>query len=360
MVATKVATIIDGDGHIWEDDEAIIRHLPARYACMYRGGPVFPKTDHLHIVMGATPPGAFRVVGPDGWQDFLQDLGLNATVLYPSGGLTYGRIVNRDWAIAVTRAYNDWLAETYLRASTRFKGMALIPLQEPAAAVEELRHAVRDLGMVGAMLPATGLSQPLGEKQFWPVYEEAERLGCCLGIHGGAHIGMGLDHFNVYPAVHAMGHPFSILINFGSIVFNGIFDKYPGVRVGFMEAGTGWLLFAMERYSGSYASHIADDPRDELLRLRPGEKISGYIQRQIEEGRIFVGMEGDELTLAHAVKVVGNKPFIYSSDFPHEVTNETCREEIEELLENEELSEEDKQAILHGNAERFYSMKVLN
>jgi predicted TIM-barrel fold metal-dependent hydrolase len=358
MVATKISTIIDGDGHIYEDDDAIIEHLPSRYADMYRGGPVFPKTDHLHIVMGATPPDSFRRVGPDGWLEFLEDLGLRTTVLYPSGGLTYGRIVNRDWAIAVTRAYNDWLYETYLRASPRFQGMALIPLQEPAAAVEELRRAVTDLGMVGAMLPATGLSVPLGEKQFWPVYEEAERLGCCLGIHGGAHIGMGLDHFNVYPAVHAMGHPFSILINFGSIVFNGIFDKYPGVRVGFMEAGTAWLLFAMERYRGSYASHIADDPRNELLQLLPGESVSGYITRHIDADRIFVGMEGDELTLRQAVQVVGNKPFIYSSDFPHEVSNETCREEIEELLENEGLTEDDKEAILYRNAERFYRLRL--
>jgi uncharacterized protein len=357
MVATKVATIVDGDGHIYEDDDGIVRHLPARFAAMYRGGPVFPKTDHLHIVMGATPPDSFRRVGPDGWLDFLEDLGLQTTVLYPSGGLTYGRIVNRDWAIAVTRAYNDWLHVTYLRSSPRFKGMALIPLQEPEAAVEELRHAVTDLGMVGAMLPATGLAVPLGEKQFWPVYEEAERLGCCLGIHGGAHIGMGLDHFNVYPAVHAMGHPFSILINFGSIIFNGIFDKYPGVRVGFMEAGTGWLLFAMERYQGSYASHIADDPRGELLRLQPGESVRDYIQRHINEGRIFVGMEGDELTLAHVVQVTGNSPYIYSSDFPHEVSNATCREEIEELLENEGISAADKEAILHGNAERFYALR---
>jgi predicted TIM-barrel fold metal-dependent hydrolase len=123
-----------------------------------------------------------------------------------------------------------------------------------------------------------------------------------------------------------------------------------------MEAGTGWLLFAMERYSGSYASHIADDPRGELLRLLPDESVRDYIQRHISEGRIFVGMEGDELTLAEAVRVVGNEPFIYSSDFPHEVSNATCREEIEELLENAELSDADKEAILHGNAERFYRL----
>ena len=124
------------------------------------------------------------------------------------------------------------------------------------------------------------------------------------------------------PQAHALGHPFGILINFASILFNGIFDRYPGVRIGFMEAGAGWLPFAMERFSGSYASHIMDDPRGELRRLRRGEKVGDYIRRQIDEDRIYVGMEGDELTLAYAIKLVSNKPFIYSSDFPHEVSNE--------------------------------------
>ncbi|MFI5267677.1 MAG: amidohydrolase family protein [Chloroflexota bacterium] len=49
---------------------------------------------------------------------------------------------------------------------------------------------------------------------------------------------------------------------------------------------------------------------------------------------------------------------MYSSDFPHEVNNDTCKEEIEELLENPGLSQADKEAVMHGNAERFYGLKV--
>src|SRR5437762_2518286 len=83
-----------------------------------------------------------------------------------------------------------------------FDLMALIPLQDPPAAVAELRRAVRELGMRGAMLPATGLPENLGAKAYWPVYEEADRLGCALAIHGGCHDGLGMDNLNVFPAVH--------------------------------------------------------------------------------------------------------------------------------------------------------------
>jgi predicted TIM-barrel fold metal-dependent hydrolase len=347
MVATKIATIIDGDGHVVEDQAAIATFMPAEFASMYRRGPVFPPLDHLHIATGQLPPawwrspeGPSRQVGPSDWVEFLQDLDLKATVLYPTAGLAYGRIVNRDWALAATRAYNEWLYETYLRFNPGLKGMALIPMQEPDAAIDELRHAVNDLGMCGAMLPATGLSETLGAKRYWPIYEEAQRLDCCLAIHGGSHNGMGLDYLNVHAGVHGLGHPFGILISFASIVLNGVFDKYPAIRIAFLEAGVAWLFMAMERLHGSYASHVTDDPR------------------QIREGRLFVGVEGDEPLLAEAVKTVGNSPFIYSSDFPHEVNNETCKEEIEELLENDELTQEDKEAILYRNAERFYRLAI--
>jgi uncharacterized protein len=170
---------------------------------------------------------------------------------------------------------------------------------------------------------------------------------------------MGLDYLNVHAGVHGLGHPFGILISFASIVLNGIFDKFPSSRIAFLEAGVAWLFMAMERLQGSWASHITDDPRDELFQLQAGENLSGYIQRQIAEGRLFVGVEGDEPLLAHAIKTVGSSPFIYSSDFPHEVNNETCKEEIEELLENDEIGQADKEAILSGNADRFYRLSVV-
>jgi len=365
MVATKVATIIDGDGHVMEDQNAIAGFIPEAFASMHRRGAVFPPLDHLHIATGQLPPawwrsaaGESRQVGPADWVEFLQDLDLKATVLYPTAGLAYGRIVNRDWALAATRAYNDWLYETYLRVNPRFKGMALIPMQEPDAAIDELRHAVSDLGMCGAMLPATGLSETLGAKRYWPVYAEAERLGCCLAIHGGSHNGIGLDYLNVHAGVHGLGHPFGILISFASILLNGVYDKFPGSRIAFLEAGVAWLFMAMERLHGSYSSHVTDDPREELFKLRQGEKVSGYIARQIADGRLYVGVEGDEPLLPQAVKSVGNSPFIYSSDFPHEVNNDTCKEEIEELLENDGLTQADKEAILWRNAERFYRLGV--
>ncbi|NIO07170.1 MAG: amidohydrolase family protein, partial [Deltaproteobacteria bacterium] len=67
--------------------------------------------------------------------------------------LAYGKIVSLDYAVESSRAYNDWLYETYLKFNPRFKGMALIPMQDPDEAVKELRRAVTELGMLGGMMP---------------------------------------------------------------------------------------------------------------------------------------------------------------------------------------------------------------
>ena len=73
-------------------------------------------------------------------------------------------------------------------------------------------------------------------------------------------------------------------------------------------------------------------------------------------GRVFIGCEGSEPELTRAIKRVGNRPFLYSSDFPHEVNSEFCKNEIRELLEDDEMTAEDKEAVLHGNSERFYNL----
>jgi len=188
------------------------------------------------------------------------------------------------------------------------------------------------------------------------VYAEAERLRCAVGIHGGAHENLGMDDLNPYAPVHALGHPFGLMIAFAGIVFNGIFDKYPDVRIGFMEGGVAWLLMCLERFDRSFETHIQHDPRGEFLQLKNGERVSDYIMRHIDAGRIFVGCEGSEPDLAHAIERVGNKPFIYSSDFPHEVNNEFCKHELAEVMENDELSADDKAAVLYKNGQRFYGL----
>ena len=361
---TNLEIIVDGDGHIMEDLKAMAEFLPPKFRDNPARGlnaSLFPPLDHLHAGHFVETPGrrdrkgAF--VGPDGWEVFLSEVGIDATVLYPTQALSYGKIVSRDWAIAAAQAYNDWLYETYCKRDARFHGVGLIPMQEPAAAVAELRRCVQDLGFVGAMLPSFGLPDHLGSKIYWPVYEEADRLGCAIAVHGGAHSGIGLDHMNVYAPIHALGHPAGQAIALAGMVFNGVFELFPNARFGFLEGGVGWFVMCLERFDRSHSTHMEYQLRDDdMLGPKIGDSVAEYIQRQIDNDRLFIGCEGEEPALAFAVSQVGAKPFFFSTDFPHEVTTDSCREELQELLDNDGLTDEDKEAILHKNARRFYRL----
>ena len=345
--------IIDGDGHVMEDVAAIRKLLP-KDMCGVRE--LFPPLDHFHGFVGETPPGSFRFdVGPKEWLDFLEDVGIESTVLYPTHGLAYGRMFHYDWAIAACRAYNDWVHAAYLSASKRFGAMALIPMQDPDEAVKELRRAVRELGFAGAMLPSTGLPNHLGAKQYWPIYAEADRLGCALAVHGGSHSGLGMDQLNVYPPVQGLGHPLGLVIGLGGVLFNGVLDRFPNARWGFMEGGVAWVLMADERFERAHKTHIQYNPRRELAPAWDAS-VCDYMRKHIAEGRLFFGCEGDEPMIGEAIRQLGSNAFVYSSDYPHEVNNASCKHEIEEFLGNNAIAPADKEAVMHGNAQRFYGL----
>jgi predicted TIM-barrel fold metal-dependent hydrolase len=361
---TQQVKIIDGDGHVFEDGEAIARHFPYSAAGGRLRSGVFPLNSHIQYSLTRTPPGAFatnsegRFVnpGPEGWIEFLDQVGFDYTVLFPTAGQRIGRIVDRDYACGAARAYNDWLAETYLRRDARFKGIALLPMHDADAALVELRHAHTDLGMSGVLFPATGVHLNLGAKPYWPVYAEAARLGIPVVVHGGGHWDLGMETMNVSTGANAIGHPMSLAIALAEMLLNNLFDRFAGLRVAYLEGGPLWLLMAFERLSRSYEAGIPINPRGELLHLPEGQTVADYIRLLIQAGRLVVGIEGGESDLPYAIKVAGEQAFMFSSDFPHEVNLQTVGKEIRELREREEISAAAKQAILRGNAARFYKL----
>lgn len=357
--------IIDADGHVMED-QTLLDYLEEPYRSgSYNGGligpirnvlgNVFPSLDFHHLATFKRSSRAFgggKRVGPEEWLAFLDVAGFEYAVLYPTTGLDMANISHPDWAYAVARAYNNWLHDQYMKRSPRLKGMALIPLQDVNEAVIELRRAVEELGMPGAMLPSRGLPLDLGHKTYWPVYAEAERLGCALAVHGGCHHGMGLDTFETFVPIHGKGHPLSLIIAFTGMVYHGVFDQFPRLRVGFLEGGAGWVTFWMDRMDRSHHYFGEINARGKYQGPSMKRKPSDYLKSE----RVFVGCEGGEEGLDYQVKRAGNHHFLFASDFPHEIGPEDILHEIQEVREYPGLTDKDKAAILGGNARRFYQI----
>ena len=107
---------------------------------------------------------------------------IDTAVLYPTGGLLIGRIREPAYAAALCCAYNDFIAD-YCKVSPRLKAVANLPIYNLKESAKELNRAVTKLGLLGGMLAAQAHSKNLGSPEFYPLYEEAQRLGVPLAIH---------------------------------------------------------------------------------------------------------------------------------------------------------------------------------
>jgi predicted TIM-barrel fold metal-dependent hydrolase len=344
-----VSEIIDGDGHIYENDEEIFDYLepPYRGKRTLRGFSFWPSIDGfhrgaIHAHMGLHK--SFETNAPM-WLEFLERTGIGQTVLYPTAGLGHNLIRDPEWAIALARAYNNWIFDRYVKQSPQLRGVALLPLQDIGAAVDELRRAVEDLGALGAVLPAVGLHRPLGHAHYDPLYAEAVRLGCPLGVHGGPAQMLGLDSLEFFAQVHTLAHPFAQMIQMTSIFMSGVFDRFPDVRIGFLEAGISWLPFLVGRMDRSFKA-----------RKRP-EFVGGVESvpsSYLGGGNVYFTIDPGEPGIEPALELLGEDNLFFASDFPHEVNVEGCQEEMQEL--RDALTPAVQRKVFTDNPCRFYDL----
>lgn len=338
-------SIIDGDGHVQEHDDELQEHMEEPYRSNILGAnfPFFPtldgyQRDSLRALQGKHP----GYVGAKEWLDFLDAHDAELTVLYPTAGLSVGMIQDAEWAVAACRAYNNWVSERYIKESDRLIGVALLPLQDPAEAVKELRRAVVDLGMVAAMVPANsadmGLRQHLGDKSFWPIYAEAEKLNCPIAVHGAPSIGLGT---NMLPKAGQimLEHPLAQMIQLTGMILSGMFDEFPALKVAYLEADTGWVPYMMDRLA-VFSGSLGSDPGDIMT-----------------SGRIYMSCQSGEVGLRTAMDRLSSDVVLYASDYWHEPTDE-IEDDIEILSNRSDITEEEKRKIFRDNTIRFYSLDV--
>ena len=265
-------------------------------------------------------------------------------MLYPTAGLAYGLVRDPDWAVALARAYNDWLYDRFTRRSPRLKGVALIPLQEPAEAVRELRRAVGELGFVAAVLPAVGLRDPFGDRAYWPVYEAAQELDCLLTVHAGATQGLGLDgYLRRLIEVRTLSHGVGQMLQLTSMIFGGVFDAFPRLRVAYAEAGCGWLPYLAERLVLEYAHRSTQAPE---LQQAPSAHL--------RSGRIFVHCELEEESIPRVAERFGEEALFCASDYPHEPKDE-FPEAIARFRARADVADSLKRKLLEENPKRMYA-----
>jgi uncharacterized protein len=274
--------------------------------------------------------------------------GIDAVVLFPTVGLAFWAIRDVAAAVALARAYNDWLASFCAADPARLHGVAMLPFQDPDAAVAELRRAHDELGFRTAFVrPNPCMGRTIVDPANEPVWEAAEELDMAIGVHEGSQWAIETLALDRQPSnalvFHATSHAFEHMLACAQLMAFGVMERHPSLRFVFLEAGGGWAPYWIERLDhqvhgfGGYAPD---------MRLTPSE----YFARQC-----WISFEVEERTLAPLAPVVGYDRIVWGTDYPHPDCEFPMM--VKHLRDNiADLPPEAQRRILGANAVELYRL----
>ena len=369
----RTYNVIDADGHVLEPVDLWTRYMDPAYRD--RAPRLFVDTDgkeRLNVegrVLGG--PKGFGLLGAIGARDGsvsddmkyiegrkggfdpharIADLdldGIDAAFLYPSLGLFSGAVTDPKLAAAMCRAYNRWLADYCQPYPDRLFAVAMLPMQSIALAIEEMCFACNELGMRGGFLrPNPYNDRMLGHADYDSFWAEAQELDFCIGLHEGGASGMptvGIDRFEGRGARHIISHTMEMMLACMTVIWGGVCDRFPGLRIAFLESGGGWIAPWLERMD----RHFDDQGfNDSGLSMRPSE----LFQRNC-----WISFEPVEGSLNVLADYIGPHKILWATDYPHPDGFFPGAPAM--IADRPELSTETKRQILAGGAMQFYGLQ---
>jgi uncharacterized protein len=300
--------ILDADAHVVEPGDLFARWAPPGLAML-----------DLPPTTPAVPCGSLEAIDDQVRHGFdapsylraMDAQGIDAVVLYPSMGLFAPFLpeLSPEQSAEACRAYNDWAAGYCAIDPSRLAAVALVPQADPTLAAAEAVRAA-GLGLVGVLARPNHLfGRSLGDPAYAPLYAALEGTGLVLAVHEGLGVRgatIGSDRFTGFAARHACSHPLEQMTAMVALLLGGALERHPAMRVAFLESGTGWLPYWLDRL---------DDHREWLrdtecadLRLSPTE----YFRRQC-----VISTDPEDELAAWVLGRIGADHMVWASDFPH-------------------------------------------
>ncbi len=356
MAGGNQQVLIDSDAHVRESEALWVERLPKAFE--EQAHSVSPG-DYSGPV-GATDPN-FRI--PEMEQD-----GVTAAVLYTSRGMGMFHMEDAALQEACFRVYNDWILEYCSVAPDRLYGIGLISVYNIDNAVKELKRC-RMAGMSGAMVwmtphPSLPFSRAEHYDRLWAAAQDLE-----VPIH--LHVNTGFDHISLHggsgPAAGAPMGPerrgameeyCHAAVNertenaanaLLSIIFAGVLDRYPGLRLVLAECEIGYLPFYLQQWDYNSQRFAKRRTVEEPLELLPSE----YFARQVYATFLEDPVGCQNFTWWEA----GANNCMWSTDYPHSKTSwPHSRALMDQQLGH--LPQETIQKLVHDNVIRLYGLKV--
>jgi predicted TIM-barrel fold metal-dependent hydrolase len=277
---------------------------------------------------------------------FLDAEGITRQVIYPSLGIIWeGEVDDPALADALCRAYNRWAYDLVASHRDRLLPAAHISIREPELAIKELRR-VAQLGCHAAFIAAMPIrGKSFGHPDFDPVWSAAQELDLAIGLHIVSHRHYTGSEFHKEPKPGLMYFTMSLLLDarqaLTTMVVDGVFERFPRLRVATIEAMAGWVGEWLERidYRYKYMGHTSGMKRP----------VAEYFARNI-----WISGDPEEKMFKYVVQFAGDDKFFMGSDYPHA---EGFVHPVAKALEHlKDLPAESVEKILGKNARDFYRL----
>ena len=238
--------------------------------------------------------------------------GIDIAVLFPTAGLSYLARNNMDpkLSLAICRAYNDWMHEFTQHSPDQLKWAAMLPLHDVHLACGELVRSVTELGAVGSFVRPNQINGHFWHSNYWnPLFAMHEDLDVAMGFHEGT--GPTYSHMNTLYGEnrfyrHVASHWIEMQQALIAMLIAGVFEFYPKLRVGFLEAQNSWVPGILTRIEWDYPQYR--ESHAPYLSLTPRE----YFQRNC-----WAAVEGSEPEIEATAALIGADRMCISTDYPH-------------------------------------------
>ena len=271
--------------------------------------------------------------------------GVDLMVLYGPGYDMWLEGIDPDLQAGMARAYNRWAEEMRETSDGRVLAAGPVPLNDVKRAVEEIQYAYDHLGtrcFWARPNPFNG--RTLGDRYYDPLYEILQDLDVSFATHefmGLVGLSAGADRFESFVEWHTCVHPMEAQMAMLSMIVNGVYERFPRLRVAYMEAGSAWLPSWLHRIE----EHV------ELAGwLETPECTKSPVEYFLRN--CWATTECDEHLVHHVIEELGDERVLFETDYPH--PDSKYPHAVETFLAQERVSDESKRKILWDNALDFY------
>jgi predicted TIM-barrel fold metal-dependent hydrolase len=219
---------------------------------------------------------------------------------------------SEDMSAAACTALNEWIAREWLDREPRLRASIVVPLGNPDLAAEEIERRAADRRFVQVMLLAGG-ETPLGKRHNWPIYKAAEQHGLPIGIHAGSlyHHPVLANGFGSYFIEDYVGQAFAFESAVLSLVSEGVFARFPSLKVVFLESGVTWLPAALWRFNKTWRGVRAEIP---WVKRPPKDIVRDNIRLTVQP---FDAPDGAAWLERFCEQMDSESLLLFSTDFPH-------------------------------------------